>query len=93
MNTRSLTSLAKELAQVLVVAAVYYGAARLGLLLAFEKTNASPVWPPSGIAFAAVLLLGYRIWPGIMLVDCSISNVTNCFVLIRIFRGDHGTNL
>ncbi|MBI4610386.1 MAG: MASE1 domain-containing protein [Candidatus Rokubacteria bacterium] len=67
MNTRSLTSLAKELAQVLVVAAVYYGAARLGLLLAFEKTNASPVWPPSGIAFAAVLLLGYRVWPGILL--------------------------
>src|SRR5213594_4160206 len=53
--------------QVLGVAILYYGAARLGLLLAFEKTNASPVWPPSGIAFAAVLLLGYRVWPGIML--------------------------
>ena len=53
--------------EVLVVAILYYAAARLGLLLAFEKTNASPVWPPSGIAFAAVLLLGYRVWPGIML--------------------------
>ena len=30
-----------------------------------RKTNASPVWPPSGIAFAAILLLGYRVWPGI----------------------------
>ncbi|HET7853462.1 MAG TPA: MASE1 domain-containing protein [Candidatus Methylomirabilis sp.] len=49
------------------VAAAYFGAARLGLLLAFEKTNASPVWPPSGIAFAAVLLWGYRVWPGILL--------------------------
>ena len=53
--------------EVLVVAILYYGAARLSLQLAFEKTNASPVWPPSGIALAAVLLLGYRVWPGLML--------------------------
>jgi PAS domain S-box-containing protein len=53
--------------EVLVVAILYYAAARLGLLLAFEQTNATPVWPPSGIAFAAVLLRGYRVWPGIML--------------------------
>ena len=48
-----------------LVAAIYYGSAYLGLLLAFKKTNASPVWPPSGIAFAALLLLGYRVWPGV----------------------------
>jgi signal transduction histidine kinase len=53
------------LLSVLAVALLYYGAARLGLLLAFEKTNASPVWPPSGVALAAVLLLGYRVWPGV----------------------------
>jgi len=47
------------------VAAAYYVTARLGLLLDFQNTNASPVWPPSGIAFAAMLFLGYRIWPGI----------------------------
>jgi len=58
----------------LAVAALYYGAARLGLLLAFEKTNASPVWPPSGIAFAAVLLVGNRVWPGILL-GAFIANV------------------
>ncbi|MBC9251247.1 hypothetical protein A9179_13260 [Pseudomonas alcaligenes] len=34
-------------------------------MLAFANSNASPVWPPSGIAFAALLLFGYRIWPGI----------------------------
>ncbi len=50
---------------VLCVAAMYYGSAHLGLLLAFQKTNASSVWPPSGIAFAALLLLGYRVWPGV----------------------------
>jgi signal transduction histidine kinase/DNA-binding response OmpR family regulator/integral membrane sensor domain MASE1 len=41
--------------------------ARASLLLAFAHTNATPVWPPSGIAFAAVLLAGYRVWPAILL--------------------------
>lgn len=57
---------AKHYLKIAVVAAVYYVTARLSLTLAFEKTNASPVWPPSGIAFAAVLLAGSRIWPGIL---------------------------
>ncbi len=45
----------------------YYIAARAGLLLAFNQSNATPVWPPSGIAFGAVLLMGYRVWPGALL--------------------------
>ncbi len=36
-------------------------------MLAFEQSGASPVWPPAGIGLAAVLLLGYRVWPGILL--------------------------
>ena len=50
-----------------VVAVLYYAAARLGLVLQLPGTNASPVWPPSGIGLAAVLLLGLRIWPGILI--------------------------
>jgi signal transduction histidine kinase len=57
----------RRLFWVLFTATVYYAAARLGLLLAFEGTNASPVWPPSGIALALLLLLGERVWPGILL--------------------------
>ena len=49
------------------VAAVYYGAAKLGLNLAFETPSVTAIWPPTGIALAAVLLWGYRIWPGIAL--------------------------
>lgn len=48
-----------------LLAAVYYLAARLGLLLAFEQANTSPVWPPTGIAIAAVVFFGFRAWPGI----------------------------
>lgn len=50
-----------------LVAVVYYVAARLGLLLAFQHTNASPVWPPSGLALAAMLAWGPGVWPGVFL--------------------------
>jgi signal transduction histidine kinase len=45
---------------------LYVVAGKLGLSLAFVHTNASPVWPPTGIAFAALLMLGYRVWPAIL---------------------------
>jgi PAS domain S-box-containing protein len=47
-------------------AALYYGAAKLGLLLALAHSNATPVWPPSGLALALFLLLGRRAWPAVM---------------------------
>ncbi len=50
-----------------IVAVLYFGAARLGLLMAFTHRNISPVWPPSGLALAALLILGFRIWPAIAL--------------------------
>jgi len=56
---------AARLAKVAALAIVYYLFARWSLLLAFEGTNASPVWPPSGIALGAILLLGRGVWPAI----------------------------
>ncbi|SEN79517.1 Signal transduction histidine kinase [Duganella sp. CF517] len=55
------------LARLALLALCYALVARASLLLAFANTNATPVWPPSGIAFAAILLIGYRAWPAIML--------------------------
>ncbi|MGW1285285.1 MASE1 domain-containing protein [Streptomyces sp. NPDC001118] len=53
--------------QVLAVAACYYAVARLGLLrgLTVEGAVVSPIWPPTGVAVAALLILGLRCWPGI----------------------------
>ena len=51
----------------LLVAAAYCVTGRLGLLLAISPGYATAVWPPSGIALAAVLLCGYRVVPGIVL--------------------------
>lgn len=47
------------------LAAAYFAAAKLGLSLAFVHASATAVWPPTGIAIAASLLLGYRVWPAI----------------------------
>ncbi|WP_332879399.1 CHASE domain-containing protein [Massilia sp. S19_KUP03_FR1] len=53
--------------KIVLLATVYYCAARAGLFMAFPGTNVSPVWPPSGIGLAALLLMGRRFWPGIFL--------------------------
>src|SRR5262249_25941027 len=52
---------------VLAIAVLYFVAAKLGLTMAFVAEQVTPVWPPTGIALAATLLLGYRVWPGIWL--------------------------
>lgn len=51
----------------LLVAVLYFGFAGIGLLLALPGSNATPVWPPSGIALALVLLYGRRLLPGVFL--------------------------
>lgn len=50
---------------IIAVAAIYFIAARLSLLLAMGNSNATAVWPPSGIALAAILIWGYRLGPAI----------------------------
>src|SRR5437588_4749066 len=55
---------------------VYFIAGKLGLKLAFLHASASPVWPPAGIALAALLLLGYRVWPAIFVGAFSVNATT-----------------
>ena len=52
-------------AAVAVLAALYFVAAKLGLLAAVAQAVVSSAWPPAGLALAALLLLGLRYWPGI----------------------------
>ncbi|MGK4581979.1 MASE1 domain-containing protein [Kitasatospora sp. HPMI-4] len=55
--------------QNIAVAALYFTSGRLGLLrkVAIAGAEVTPLWPPTGIALTALLLLGLRIWPGIAL--------------------------
>src|SRR6059036_4189922 len=54
---------------------IYFLAGKLGLKLAFLHASASPVWPPAGVALAALLVFGYRVWPAIF-VGAFLVNVT-----------------
>src|SRR5882724_8309258 len=52
---------------IVVLAVLYFCAGSFGLSLARVHPSAPAVWPPSGNALAAILLWGYRLWPGIFL--------------------------
>lgn len=69
---------------VLLTAAVYFLAARLSLLLAVPPVEASPVWPPAGIAVAATVILGYRGAVGVYLGALSL-------YLLSWLQGVYGT--
>jgi integral membrane sensor domain MASE1 len=58
-----------------VVAAAYFGAAKLGLALAFATPSVTAIWPPTGIALAALILGGRRLWPGVA-AGAFLANVT-----------------
>jgi diguanylate cyclase (GGDEF)-like protein len=57
------------------LAAVYYVAAKLGLRLAFVNPSATAVWPPTGIALAAYLIFGMRVWPAVF-AGAFVANLT-----------------
>lgn len=59
-----------------LVAATYTVAGKLGLALAFVNASATAVWPPTGVALAAALILGPRVWPGIFLGAFVVNETT-----------------
>ena len=59
----------------LAVFVVYVVAGKLGLAFASLHASATPVWPPAGIALAALLLFGTRMWPAIF-AGAFVVNVT-----------------
>lgn len=60
-------SIAIYLLKIFLLATIYHLAARLGLKMAYVQVNTSPVWPPTGIALASLLVFGYNLWPGVSL--------------------------
>jgi diguanylate cyclase (GGDEF)-like protein len=62
---RSTRAGAEHLTVLVGLTVVYYVAATLGLRLASVHPSATPVWAPSGIALAAALVWGGRVWPAI----------------------------
>jgi signal transduction histidine kinase len=60
---------------ILGLAAIYFVSARLGLMMDAVAGFATLVWPPTGIALAALVILGYRVWPGIF-IGAFIANLS-----------------
>ena len=60
---------------ILALAAVYFCAGKFGLSLASVNVSVSPVWPPTGIALAALLVWGQRLWPGVF-IGAFLVNIT-----------------
>ena len=56
---------ARHLATLAVVTGAYFGAAKIGLHLSVAHGVITPVWPPTGIALAALLIFGPRMWPAV----------------------------
>jgi len=65
----------KDLPMLAALTAAYYLAGKLGLKLAYVNASATAIWPCTGIALAAFLFLGYRVWPAI-LAGAFLVNIT-----------------
>src|SRR5437762_2941153 len=72
----NLRSAGKAVGSILLLALVYSVCGKIGLSLAIVHPSATAIWAPTGIALAGLLLLGYRVWPGIFL-GAYLVNVTN----------------
>lgn len=56
------------------LAGLYIGAAKLGIELSVAHGVITPVWAPTGIALAALILFGRRLWPAVA-VGALVANV------------------
>lgn len=79
-----------RLVEVAIVAGLYYLTARLGLSLAFANKNVTTIWPPTGIAVSALVLRGYRVWPGIAIgaVTANLANAAPIGLALGISVGN-----
>ena len=53
--------------QVTLLAVLYFATGRFGLEFANYHENATLLWPPTGLALAALILVGQRLWPGVFI--------------------------
>ncbi len=73
-----------------LVGLAYFALARLGLGLASLHPSATPIWPPTGLAIAAILLWGNRIAPAIFIGAFLINQLTagSIFTSLAIASGN-----
>ena len=78
------TTRLRHAAEILALAALYVVAARIGLTIDAVAGFATLVWAPTGIALAALLLGGYRLWPGVMIGAFVANTLTGAPILVAL---------
>ena len=66
----------RDAPRLILVAIAYFIVASLGLQLASVNPSATPIWPPTGVAIAAILLWGYRVAPAIFVAAFLVNQLT-----------------
>jgi len=69
----------------------YFFTARFGLLLDAVSGFATLVWPPTGIALAALLLFGRRLWPGVLLGAACVNLIAGASLPVALAIGAGNT--
>ena len=69
---------------ILALAGLYFLTAKLGLALSLVGNSATLIWPPSGLSLAALLIFGYRLWPGVALGAFAVNALTNVSLLAAL---------
>jgi signal transduction histidine kinase len=80
----------RRLSTLALLFAVYFAAAKIGLSFASIHPSATAIWPPTGIAIAAFLLIGDKVWPAVF-AAAFLANVTTAgslFTSIGIAGGN-----
>ncbi len=68
--------LPRLLAATAIVGVAYFVTGKLGLRLAAVNPSASPVWAPTGIAIAGLLIAGLELWPVVFLAAFLVNITT-----------------
>jgi PAS domain S-box-containing protein len=74
---RTVHGAATYLLELAIIGAGYVGLAETALLLPGINPAATPLWPPTGLALALVLLRGYRVWPALLLGSATASAISS----------------
>jgi signal transduction histidine kinase len=81
-------SLRRTLAIGALLALAYAATGRAGLELASYQANATLIWPPTGLALAALTLVGRRLWPAVLIgafvVNASVGTPLTTALLIAL---------
>jgi integral membrane sensor domain MASE1 len=73
--------------QLLILTLLYFLAGIIGLAVQTDPSGITPIWPASGIAFAALYIYGLRLWPAIILGMVSLSFYADVPLAIALIAG------